>query len=136
MSAIANQAKGAGFENRSNYGYQRFEFAGIENIHAMRESFGKFLEHFTGAWNGSGWLSSLDSTKWLDHSSEILSGAVLIKNYLQDGASVMVHCRFARLAARHSQVQRWVGPHAAAYRLCFVDARSTLSHDRGIRSSY
>lgn len=92
FNAIANQAKGAGFENKANYGFAKFEFAGIDNIHVMRESLSKFMDLFVTPVE-SGWLGAVDSSKWLDHLSSILQAVVLMKNYITvDGASVLVHC--------------------------------------------
>lgn len=38
VNAMANQVKGAGFENPANYRLLHREFLGIENIHVMRQS--------------------------------------------------------------------------------------------------
>ena len=38
VNAMANQVKGAGYENTSNYRLLHREFMGIENIHVMRQS--------------------------------------------------------------------------------------------------
>ena len=45
-------------------GYTKFEFAGIENIHVMRESLNKFMDLFVQP-TSAGWLSGVESTKYL-----------------------------------------------------------------------
>jgi hypothetical protein len=43
-NAVANQAKGGGFENAEHYKNCKIQFMNIENIHVMRESLAKLLE--------------------------------------------------------------------------------------------
>jgi hypothetical protein len=48
INAVANKAKGKGFENMQGYNNCELVFHGIENIHAMRDSL-----------KGCGWPSLL-----------------------------------------------------------------------------
>lgn len=42
-NAVANQAKGGGYENVSHYSDVTLDFVGIENIHVMRDALGKVV---------------------------------------------------------------------------------------------
>jgi hypothetical protein len=43
-NAMANQAKGAGYERQDIYKNTRFKFLGIDNIHVVRDSHRKLYE--------------------------------------------------------------------------------------------
>ncbi len=44
INAMANRAAGKGYESEANYENTRFMFAGIDNIHVMRQSLSRLLD--------------------------------------------------------------------------------------------
>ncbi|KAL1201447.1 Phosphatidylinositol-3-phosphatase myotubularin-2 [Cardamine amara subsp. amara] len=116
-NALANGAKGGGSESSSNYFQSEIVFLGIDNIHAMRESFSRirdyldvhgttssdgtssFLRHGGWSWGG-GNLSSMSASVpllgdsgWLSHIQSILAGVAWIAaRVAMELASVLVHC--------------------------------------------
>ena len=71
-------AKGGGYENEDSYQNAEFVFLDIHNIHVMRESLRKVKDMCFPVIDDQRWLSNLESTHWLDHIKQILSGAVKI----------------------------------------------------------
>eukprot|EP00750_Incisomonas_marina_P021725 INCI4650.3.p1 GENE.INCI4650.3~~INCI4650.3.p1 ORF type:complete len:974 (-),score=117.26 INCI4650.3:17-2938(-) len=92
--AIANMAKGKGFERKANYPYFDIEFLGIGNIHDVRSTFKKLDKLVNGEPGADlSWLSSVESTGWLAMLRTILIGSVLVaKAICLDNRSVVVHC--------------------------------------------
>eukprot|EP01125_Pyxidicula_operculata_P017345 TRINITY_DN6071_c0_g1_i1.p1 TRINITY_DN6071_c0_g1~~TRINITY_DN6071_c0_g1_i1.p1 ORF type:complete len:331 (-),score=60.63 TRINITY_DN6071_c0_g1_i1:31-1023(-) len=92
-NAVANRARGAGFENTEFYQGCNLEFLGIENIHHMRDSYEK-VKRICRSHNAndSSWLSKLEATGWITHIHSILKGAVKISDYVRKGYSVVIHC--------------------------------------------
>jgi BMFP domain-containing protein YqiC len=93
-NAVANQAKGAGFENTAQYGWCDIKFMNIENIHVMRDSFRKVMDLClaTGGYD-SKWLNNLDSTQWMEHCHIILFTARAIAEAVErDCQSILAHC--------------------------------------------
>ena len=97
VNAVANMAKGGGYESEDHYQNAELVFLDIHNIHVMRESLRK-VSH-SGSYlvliififcllqvkdmcfphiEDHRWLSNLEATNWLDHVKQILSGAVKI----------------------------------------------------------
>eukprot|EP00042_Codosiga_hollandica_P030763 m.180787 g.180787 ORF g.180787 m.180787 type:complete len:624 (+) comp53446_c0_seq38:367-2238(+) len=91
-NALANQAKGLGFESEANYPRTEVLFANIHNIHAMRESLQKLRDICASSGDESRWLSDLESTLWLKHVMVVLAGTATIVEYMERGTSVLVHC--------------------------------------------
>ncbi|KAG7608107.1 GRAM domain [Arabidopsis suecica] len=116
-NALANGAKGGGSESSSNYLQSEIVFLGIDNIHAMRESFSRlrdyldmhgttssdgtssFLRHGGWTWGGgnlssmSASVSVLGDSGWLSHIQSILAGVAWIAaRVAMESASVLVHC--------------------------------------------
>lgn len=77
-NAIANKAKGGGYEAEDAYQNVEVIFLDIHNIHVMRESLRKLKEICFPANDDQKWLSAVDSTLWLKHIKCILAGAVRI----------------------------------------------------------
>ncbi|XP_020887783.1 phosphatidylinositol-3-phosphatase myotubularin-1, partial [Arabidopsis lyrata subsp. lyrata] len=121
-NALANGAMGGGSESPSNYFQSQIVFFGIDNIHAMRESFSRvrdyldmhgttssdgrssFLRHGGWTWGGgnlssmSASVSLLGDSGWLIHIQSVLAGAAWIAaRVAMESASVLVHCRLATL---------------------------------------
>ncbi|KFK24900.1 hypothetical protein AALP_AA8G039600 [Arabis alpina] len=116
-NALANGAKGGGSESSSNYSQSEIVFFGIDNIHAMRESFSRLRDYLDingitssdgtssflrqGGWTwGGGNLSSMSASVsllgesgWLSHIQSILAGVAWIAaRVAMESASVLVHC--------------------------------------------
>ncbi|GKV34261.1 hypothetical protein SLEP1_g42646 [Rubroshorea leprosula] len=117
-NALANGAMGGGSESSSNYFQSEIVFFGIDNIHAMRESFTRlrdyldthgaassdgmssFLRHGGWTWGGgnlssmSASVSTLGDSGWLIHVQSVLAGSAWIAARIaKESASVLVHCR-------------------------------------------
>ncbi|XP_028770165.1 phosphatidylinositol-3-phosphatase myotubularin-1 [Neltuma alba] len=116
-NALANGAMGGGSESSSNYFQSEIVFFGIDNIHAMRDSFARLREYLdtygrassdgmssflrNGGWTwGGGLLSSMSASVstlgdsgWLLHVQNVLAGAAWIAARVAiEEASVLVHC--------------------------------------------
>uniref|UniRef100_A0A667Y7E3 Myotubularin n=1 Tax=Myripristis murdjan TaxID=586833 RepID=A0A667Y7E3_9TELE len=91
VNAVANKATGGGYEGDE---YQNAEliFLDIHNIHVMRESLKKLKDIVYPNVEESHWLSSLESTHWLEHIKLVLSGAIQVADKVSSGNSVVVHC--------------------------------------------
>jgi len=93
VNAVANMAKGGGYENEDTYTNAEFVFLDIHNIHVMRESLRKVKEMCFPVIDDARWLSNLEATHWLDHVKQILAGAVKITDKVENHkTSVIVHC--------------------------------------------
>ncbi|KRT78277.1 hypothetical protein AMK59_6806 [Oryctes borbonicus] len=92
-NAVANKAKGGGYESEDSYKNAELVFLDIHNIHVMRESLRKLKELCFPNIEESKWLSGLESTYWLKHIKCILAGAVRIVDKVENHkTSVLVHC--------------------------------------------
>ncbi|KAL1491072.1 hypothetical protein ABEB36_011725 [Hypothenemus hampei] len=92
-NAIANKAKGGGYESEDAYQNAELVFLDIPNIHVMRESLRKLKELCYPNIDETKWLSGLESTYWLKHIKCILAGAVRIVDKVENHkTSVLVHC--------------------------------------------
>ncbi|XP_078258865.1 phosphatidylinositol-3,5-bisphosphate 3-phosphatase MTMR2 isoform X3 [Rhinoraja longicauda] len=93
VNAVANKAKGGGYESEDAYQNAELVFLDIHNIHVMRESLRKLKEIVYPNIEESHWLSNLESTHWLEHIKLILAGALRIADKVEAGkTSVVVHC--------------------------------------------
>eukprot|EP01119_Soliformovum_irregulare_P013922 TRINITY_DN3751_c0_g1_i6.p1 TRINITY_DN3751_c0_g1~~TRINITY_DN3751_c0_g1_i6.p1 ORF type:complete len:870 (-),score=268.92 TRINITY_DN3751_c0_g1_i6:8-2347(-) len=95
-NARANIAKGAGTEMIGNYPNCKLTFHDIGNIHVMRDSLSK-LSDVCGSddwtFEGEKWLSSVESTGWLNHIAKIMSAVLKIIDFVdRKKISVLVHC--------------------------------------------
>ncbi|RZF46424.1 hypothetical protein LSTR_LSTR012499 [Laodelphax striatellus] len=92
-NAIANKAKGGGYESEDAYQNAELVFLDIHNIHVMRESLRKLKELCFPNIDESRWLSGIESTYWLKHIKCILAGACRIADKIENHkTSVLVHC--------------------------------------------
>ncbi|ERL84804.1 hypothetical protein D910_02229 [Dendroctonus ponderosae] len=92
-NAIANKAKGGGYESEDAYQHAELVFLDIHNIHVMRESLRKLKELCYPNIEETKWLSGVESTYWLKHIKCILAGAVRIVDKVENHkTSVLVHC--------------------------------------------
>jgi len=93
VNAVANMAKGGGYENEDTYTNAEIIFLDIHNIHVMRESLRKVKDMCFPVIDDAKWLSNLEATHWLDHVKQILAGAVKITDKVENHkTSVIVHC--------------------------------------------
>ncbi|XP_063868325.1 myotubularin-related protein 2-like isoform X5 [Scylla paramamosain] len=93
VNAVANKAKGGGYESEDAYQNAEVQFLDIHNIHVMRESLRKLQEVCYPHIDNSHWLSNLEATHWLDHIRCVLSGALRIADKVESHkTSVVVHC--------------------------------------------
>uniref|UniRef100_A0A8I3S2P4 Phosphatidylinositol-3,5-bisphosphate 3-phosphatase MTMR2 n=2 Tax=Canis lupus familiaris TaxID=9615 RepID=A0A8I3S2P4_CANLF len=93
VNAVANKAKGGGYESEDAYQNAELVFLDIHNIHVMRESLRKLKEIVYPNIEETHWLSNLESTHWLEHIKLILAGALRIADKIESGkTSVVVHC--------------------------------------------
>uniref|UniRef100_A0AAQ5Z283 Myotubularin n=1 Tax=Amphiprion ocellaris TaxID=80972 RepID=A0AAQ5Z283_AMPOC len=91
VNAVANKATGGGYEG-DEYQNAELVFLDIQNIHVMRESLKKLKDIVYPNVEESHWLSSLESTHWLEHVKLVLSGAIQVADKVSSGNSVVVHC--------------------------------------------
>jgi myotubularin-related protein 6/7/8 len=117
-NAVANQAKGGGYENAENYKDCKIEFMNIENIHVMRESLHKMLEtlklnhlhsYCTGSstQTGDDFWGAMQQSGWLKHVRILLEGALVCANYVKNGVSILIHCPTRRQCARARATAGW-----------------------------
>ncbi|CAD5119202.1 DgyrCDS7837 [Dimorphilus gyrociliatus] len=93
INALANRAKGKGYENESNYQNIKFHFAGIENIHVMRNSLNNLREACEKRdLSMTSWIKALKDSGWLKHIKDILDAAIFVVDAIKSGTSVLVHC--------------------------------------------
>ena len=113
FNAIANQAKGAGYEDiNKSYSDCDIKFLNIDNIHAVRNSFKALKELcLNGIWEDgdqsiknivnlpkkkdvqSDWFSGVSNSHWFEHIETILSGTnKIVKSIIKHDTSVLIHC--------------------------------------------
>ncbi|XP_006632800.1 myotubularin isoform X1 [Lepisosteus oculatus] len=92
VNAVANKATGGGYEGDDAYQNAELVFLDIHNIHVMRESLKKLKDIVYPNVEESHWLSSLESTHWLEHIKLVLAGAIQVADKISSGNSVVVHC--------------------------------------------
>ncbi|KAG7280417.1 hypothetical protein CRUP_028157 [Coryphaenoides rupestris] len=91
VNAVANKATGGGYEG-DEYQNAELVFLDIHNIHVMRESLKKLKDIVYPTVEESHWLSSLESTHWLEHIKLVLAGAIRVADKVSSGKSVVLHC--------------------------------------------
>eukprot|EP00052_Salpingoeca_macrocollata_P007967 m.63579 g.63579 ORF g.63579 m.63579 type:complete len:582 (-) comp16366_c1_seq1:46-1791(-) len=91
-NALANQAKGLGFESDSNYPGIKIMFLDIHNIHVMRDSLKRLRDMCASLDDDGHWYMQLHKTEWLKHAKTILTGANTIATEVASGNSVLIHC--------------------------------------------
>ena len=92
LNAVANKAKGKGFENMQGYPNAELVFHGIENIHCMRDSLAALLKVVRESDTMKEQLDGLEKCGWLFHIRAILVTTVHIVKYVLAGHSVVIHC--------------------------------------------
>eukprot|EP01080_Neovahlkampfia_damariscottae_P012212 gene12212-5799_t len=102
-NAVANTLMGKGYENTDNYNNCEIQFMGIENIHAMSDSFQKLSKSWCKI-TDTNYISMVEAIGWIKHISTVLQSANYCVSLLQNGNSVLTHCsdgwdRTAQLSA-------------------------------------
>ncbi|CAB1345533.1 unnamed protein product, partial [Coregonus sp. 'balchen'] len=90
VNAVANKATGGGYEGEDAYQNAELVFLDIHNIHVMRESLKKLKDIVYPNVEESHWLSSLESTHWLEHIKLLISGAIQVADKISEGNSVVL----------------------------------------------
>lgn len=133
-AATANLVVGGGYEGIAGYGKCTLEFAGIANIHAVRESFlalhdicseNKITEHV-----------EVLSTQWYGHIHTILTATQQMVNAMENGASVLTHCSdgWDRTSQLSSLVQLILDPYfRTAQGFCKLIQKEWLSFGHKFR---
>lgn len=92
-NAVANKARGGGYENEDFYQNAEVIYLDIPNIHTVRESWKKLKDLCYPGLNEQKWHSNLEATQWLDHIRAILNGALKIADKIENHkTSTIVHC--------------------------------------------
>ncbi len=104
-SALANKAKGMGYEDEFRYTNTSISFQNIQNIHVSRKSYAALFTLICGTGtrgsnsastsnkHGFGWLSLVEATGWLNHVRSILCASITVARYIGlNGFPVLVHC--------------------------------------------
>lgn len=92
-NAVANKARGGGYENEDFYQNAEVVYLDIQNIHTVRESWRKLKELCYPGLNQQKWHSNLEATQWLDHIRTIINGALKIADKIENHkTSLIVHC--------------------------------------------
>lgn len=92
-NAIANKARGGGYESEETYPNSEVHFLDIPNIHVIRESFRKLKDLCISGPEDVHWWSNLENTHWLEYIRTILAGALKIADKIENAeASCVVHC--------------------------------------------
>ncbi|GAB6027302.1 Myotubularin- protein 2 [Chamberlinius hualienensis] len=93
VNAVANKAKGGGYENEDAYQNAELIFLDIPNIHVMRESLRKLKEVCFPTIDDNHWFTNIESTHWLEHIRVILASALRIADKVESNkTSVVIHC--------------------------------------------
>ncbi|XP_070712342.1 phosphatidylinositol-3-phosphate phosphatase MTMR7-like [Pempheris klunzingeri] len=93
INALANKAKGKGFEDTKNYPFCKFYFSGIENIHVMRESRQKLFQAiYSNHDSYISFMNAVDNSGWMKHIKAILDAAIFVSQTILCGTNVLVHC--------------------------------------------
>jgi hypothetical protein len=91
LNAQVNRTIGGGFEAQSKYKSTEVRFLNIPNIHVIRESFTTMLFQANSVPN-SRYLSTVESSGWLEYVSTILTGVSAAVEKLDAGEAVLLHC--------------------------------------------
>ncbi|CAD7948110.1 unnamed protein product [Amoebophrya sp. A120] len=90
-SALGNKAGGGGYED---YSFCQLEFAGIPNIHAVRDSYEKMEKAVCRiAYNQAGsWYTDVGNSLWFENLSLILQAAANVAWKMRQNRACLVHC--------------------------------------------
>jgi len=95
INAKGNALMGKGHEIIGRLGGEScttLEFAGIANIHVMRDSLSSLRRACCSSGASTTWLSQLQESQWLQHISLVLRASLRAALHLDSGDPVLVHC--------------------------------------------
>jgi myotubularin-related protein 3/4 len=91
-SALANRAKGGGFEHTDYYHNSIISYKGLANIHSVKSSFNT-LRSFLASTDHSRFLSLLEGSQWLYYISQLLQTSSEVVSTINDNSQpVLIHC--------------------------------------------
>ncbi|CAF3386447.1 unnamed protein product [Rotaria sp. Silwood1] len=92
-AALANRAKGGGFEHPPYYSDCDVQFMNLPNIHVIRKSAHMLRVAVANAAQGENWLSQLESSRWLHNLSALINAALFVVSTVNNHARpVLIHC--------------------------------------------
>lgn len=92
-AALANRAKGGGFEYPPYYSNCDVQFMSLPNIHAVRRSSQMLRSAISSPGQSETWLSQLEASRWLHNLSALLQTALLVVDQIDKYARpVLIHC--------------------------------------------
>eukprot|EP00294_Goniomonas_avonlea_P015320 CAMPEP_0114546076 /NCGR_PEP_ID=MMETSP0114-20121206/3746_1 /TAXON_ID=31324 /ORGANISM="Goniomonas sp, Strain m" /LENGTH=1134 /DNA_ID=CAMNT_0001730557 /DNA_START=28 /DNA_END=3432 /DNA_ORIENTATION=- len=92
-NAMANEAMGAGYEEKEHYAETDVVFMDIENIHEVHRSYDRLRTLSDRAVeDDDDFMLHLHSTRWLYHIGRLLRAASIIVEQVLSGTTVLVHC--------------------------------------------
>jgi len=93
VNAVANQAKGAGYESTGVYENTELLFMNIPNIHVIRDSLRKLRDCCCPQVEDEHWHARVEESNWLEYVRLILeTTARMVELVDRDKISVLVHC--------------------------------------------
>ncbi|CAF3688067.1 unnamed protein product [Rotaria sordida] len=92
-AALANRAKGGGFEHPPYYSDCDVQFMNLPNIHVIRKSAYMLRVAVANAVQGEHWLAQLESSRWLHNLSALINAASFVVATVNNHARpVLIHC--------------------------------------------
>ncbi|CAE7453109.1 MTMR4, partial [Symbiodinium microadriaticum] len=136
INAKGNALMGKGHEIIGRLGGEMcttLSFAGIANIHVMRENYGALRQICCELTRSCNWFHMLQETKWLLHLSTLIKGSLVVALHLERGDPVLVHCSdgWDRTAQMVSLAQLMLDPYyrtIAGFRSLISKDFSTFGH--------
>ncbi|RMC02849.1 hypothetical protein DUI87_20041 [Hirundo rustica rustica] len=93
VNSLGVEAAGGGYEGEDTHPNAELFFWDLHNNHVMWESLKKLKDIVYPNVEESHWLSSLESTHWLEHIKLVLMGAIQVPDEVSSGrSSAPVHC--------------------------------------------
>lgn len=93
-NAVANRAKGMGYEDESRYRNTSLIFENIENIHIVRTSYRALIKYLLneGA-SANNFYAGIEQTGWLNHIRSLISAALKLTSMVGiRGLGTIIHC--------------------------------------------
>jgi hypothetical protein len=157
VNALGNAIAGKGFERQASYMSSEIVFAGIENIHVVRNSFHGIcllLQNLKPIHESEETKSLLSDrygpilerlyenrgpATWIGHISMILTSACDLASWIQSGGSILVHCSdgWDRTAQLVSLAQLLVDPYFRTLRgFCVLIEKDWIRFGHQFSSRY
>ncbi len=93
-NAVANRAKGMGYEDESRYRNTSLIFENIENIHIVRTSYRALIKYLLneGA-SANNFYTGIEQTGWLNHIRSLISATLKLTSMVGiRGLGTIIHC--------------------------------------------